>query len=93
MEHVEWCPSGYCNSGLLGQRIAIAGHSHWSNEPDHDDFTIDCLQNVVSGTWRIHFFTSIGGYFGFMDPSEFWNQVLFFNFLPTKAGKDLERFQ
>ena len=55
MEHWEWCLSGYRDDGLSGQRIAIVGHSHWSNDPDHDGFTDVCLRNVISGDWRIPF--------------------------------------
>ncbi len=92
IEHVEWCPDGYRGSGLAGQRIAIAGHSHWSDDPDHDAFTDECLRNVISGEWRIAFFTSIARYFGYEDRATFWSSVLFFNFLPTKAGSGDERF-
>lgn len=92
VEHVEWCPEGYVRTGVSGQRIAIAGHSHWSNDPDHDGFTDQCLRNVISGCWRISFFTSIARYFGFDDQDEFWSSVLFFNFLPTKVGGDNARF-
>lgn len=92
MEHVEWCPSGYRDGGLAGQKIAIAGHSHWSDDPDHDGSTDACLHNVISGKWRIAFFTSIARYFGF-EPAEFWPQVLFFNFLPTVVGKGIDRFK
>lgn len=92
MEHVEWCPSGFREGGLSGQRIAIAGHSHWSDDPDHDGFTDVCLRNVISGEWRISFFTSIARYFGFEDQATFWPQVMFFNFLPTMVGGDLDRF-
>lgn len=91
MEHVEWCPDAYLQSGLSGQRIAVAGHSHWSNDPDHDAFTDECLRNVISGKWRIAFFTSIARSFGFEDRTDFWSRVLFFNFLPTKVGNGDER--
>lgn len=93
MEHTEWNPRGYQEAGLLGQRIAIAGHSHWSDDPDHSAFTEDCLRNVISGDWRIAFFTSIARYFGFEDQLTFWSNVLFFNFLPTKVGTGDERFR
>ncbi len=74
-EHVEWCPEGYRGSGLAGQRIAIAGHSHWSDDPDHDAFTDECLRKVISGEWRIAFFTSIARYFGYEDRAAFWSSV------------------
>lgn len=92
MEHTEWCPREYCRGGLSGQRIAVAGHSHWSDDPDHEAFTDVCLRNVISGEWRISFFTSIARYFGFDEPADFWPNVLFFNFLPTMVGESGERF-
>jgi hypothetical protein len=32
------------------------------------------------------FFTKIKTYFGYRDPQEFWNSVMFFNFLPNAVG-------
>jgi hypothetical protein len=54
-------------SGINGQRIAIVGYSHWNGHPDradHDEFTLDVIRHVSSGTCRLSFFTQIGGYFG-----------------------------
>lgn len=91
VEHDVWCPDGYLSPGIHGQRIAIAGHSHWSDDPDHPGFTRDLLQDVVDGD-RIRFFTSIAHYFGFEDVSEFWSRALFFNFLPSLVGPGSERY-
>ncbi|MGY8607423.1 hypothetical protein ACTVH1_17295 [Gluconobacter cerinus] len=58
VEHDVLCPDGYLSQGIHGQRIAIAGHSHWSDDPDHPGFKRDLLQGVVDRA-RIRFFTSI----------------------------------
>jgi len=92
MEHIEWCPKGYNEGGLSGQRIAIAGHSHSSDGSDHVDATCECLTNVISGDWSIAFFNAIPRYFGFDDQSAFWSNVMFFNFLPTMVGTRDEKF-
>lgn len=93
MEHAEWNPRGYREAGLFGQRIAIAGHSHSSDDPDHADATTDCLTNVISGEWKnIAFFNAIPHYFGFEDRGAFWSNVMFFNFLPTVVGTRDRKF-
>ncbi|MGA1806237.1 hypothetical protein VHN57_15160 [Sphingobium sp. WW5] len=86
VEHKEWCPAGY-KGGISGQRIAIAGHSHTSDDPDHSGMTEDCLKKVISGEYPdIQFFNRVPGYFGYDDRAAFWNSVLFFNFVPSFVG-------
>jgi len=93
VEHAEWNPRGYREVGLSGQRIAIAGHSHSSDDPDHAEATTDCLTKVISGEWnKIAFFSTIPRYFGYEDRRVFWPNVMFFNFLPTMVGTREQKF-
>ncbi|AMK16831.1 MULTISPECIES: hypothetical protein [unclassified Sphingobium] len=87
IEHRVWCPAGYQQSGIAGQRIAIAGHSHTSDEPDNAAMTENCLKKVISGEYpNLQFFNRVPGYFGCDDRAGFWNSVLFFNFVPSIVG-------
>lgn len=92
IEHREWCPEGYFMSGLKGQKVAVVGYSHWSNECDSETLTKDVVGSVVSGDFRSSFFTSISRYFEFEDLDKFWSMVMFFNFLPCVVGKGVERY-
>ncbi len=81
------------HSGIDGQKVAIVGYSHWGDvEEDNNSGTQVCVRNVMSGKWRIRFFTQIRGYFQFTDHTLFWNRVMFFNFLPDCVGGPNERF-
>jgi hypothetical protein len=92
MEHFEWCPDGYRDGGLNGQKIAIVGYSHHDSEgKDYEYFTLDTIEEVLNGR-SYAFFTQIMLYFGYQSPQPFWNNVLFFNFLPTIVGTDDERY-
>ncbi|PBN41657.1 hypothetical protein SxD43FB_20580 [Sphingobium sp. D43FB] len=53
--------------------------------------TEECLKNVISGKYdKIQFFNRVPGYFGFVDKAQFWNSVLFFNFVPSLVGSRAE---
>ena len=90
IEHEPWIGSLY-REGIDGQRLAIVGHSHWG-DVDSDQATVMCLSKIVSGEWRIRFFTLIRNYFGFNDHSAFWHRVIFFNYLPTYVGAEDNRY-
>lgn len=91
MEHREWRGSEY-ETGFRGKRIAIAGHSHHSDEADHAQLTVDLMPQVVNDTANIQFFRSIATYFGCDNPDDFWPYVVFFNFLPTIVGSEDDRY-
>lgn len=82
VEHLPWKGPLY-QSGLGGVRVAIIGYSHHRKpeEPDHSNWTIDMMLGVASGTRRDKFFVKVQDYFGRPNQPNFWNQVLFFNYL------------
>lgn len=89
IEDEPWIGPSY-GSGLLGaQRIAIVGWSHHADEGDeasgilNGKGTIHCIERVMSGEWRIRFFTQIRDYFEYDQHAVFWPQVIFLNYLPT----------
>ena len=92
-EHRPWIGNRY-GAGLGGQRVGIVGYSHWNNEGDVDDggITEYVINNIMSGDFRISFFSSIRNYFGESDHAEFWQKVLFFNYLPTVVGTGDDRY-
>jgi len=91
IEHEPW-KGPYYEAGIDGQRIAIVGHSH-HGDCDNDRFTLDTVADVISGRQNLRFFNQISSYFDFQDRAEFWNRVLFFNYLPDAVGADEERYK
>jgi hypothetical protein len=92
-EHIPWCGPQY-EIGINRERIAIVGYSHWSDEEDSDECTRDVVSRVITGEYSdIQFFNQIRSYFGFESNEEFWNRVLFFNYLPDSVGTGDERFK
>ena len=86
VEHAAWVGPNY-SDGILGQKVAIVGYSHWGDSPDHDGFTWQCVANVRDNVWPdLRFFNSIQNYFGFHDRMAFWNTAMFFNFVPNFVG-------
>jgi hypothetical protein len=96
IEHIPWCGSDY-QAGIDGQRIAIMGYSHHVEEDDSNEVTRQVVQSVIdgekSGADQYAFFCRIRDYFGFTSHREFWNRVLFFNYLADRVGKDEDRFK
>ncbi|MEO7027304.1 MAG: hypothetical protein ABI056_07090 [Caulobacteraceae bacterium] len=93
IEHRPWVGSDYCH-GIDGARYAIVGYSHWFGDEDHDcnDATIiDIETRVLAGT-APKFYTYIRNYFGFLDHRDFWQKVMFFNFIPSSIGDGNNRF-
>ena len=93
VEHAAWVGPKY-SDGILGQKVAIVGYSHWGDSPDHDGFTWQCIANVRDNVWPdLRFFNSIQNYFGFHDRMAFWNSVMFFNFVPSFVGGRDRRYR
>lgn len=90
LEHRCWCPPGY-KKGLEGQRVAICGFSHYSDEGDDEELTNIVLNDVINGA-AYRFFTSISRSFGFDSVPDFWSSVLFFNFIPVSVGASDNRY-
>lgn len=90
--HKPWVGKKYLAEGIKGQRIAIMGFSHHHNpdtEADNDGFTISTIQAVCEGTLVHPYFTKVKNYFdSTVEHSEFWERVLFFNYLPNSVGAD-----
>lgn len=87
--HLPWVGNQY-KSGINGKRIAIVGYSHWkgNDDPDEDneDVTKVVLDKVLEGKYsNITFYNKIQSYFG-RESVDFWNNVLFFNFIPNYIG-------
>lgn len=89
-EHRCWLGRSY-SAGIDGQRVAICGFSHYSDEGDDPDLTNIVLTDVMNGA-RYRFFASIAQAFGFEDVVSFWPRVLFFNFIPTSVGASADRY-
>lgn len=85
MEHLPWVGSQYALDGFQGQKIAVVGYSHYEDGPDYPGLTQEIVERIRSGT-NYSFFTSIRNAFGSADSSDFWDRVVFFNFIPQKIG-------
>jgi hypothetical protein len=92
IEHAAWEGPHYRKSGINGQQIAIVGHSHHGDD-DTNDYTLKTVQGVIGGRESYKFFDQIRDYFGFKDSADFWNRVVFFNYLPDCVGPDEERYK
>jgi hypothetical protein len=92
IEHTHWRGPTYC-MGVGGQKLAIVGYSHYLQRGATDDnnCTTQTVKDVLDGGYSLAFFNLIAGYFG-MD-LEFWNHVVFFNFLPTCIGFEDDKFR
>jgi hypothetical protein len=90
IEHNYWTGSNY-KKGIADQRLMIVGYSHYraAHEVDHANFTIDTIDLVLSEN-SIPFFRSIAGYFG--RDADFWDEVIFFNFIPNVIGTSEQKF-
>jgi hypothetical protein len=94
IEHSPWI-GPEAEFGIDGQRTGIIGYSHWlpENEKDRTSITIETVSRVISGCYNISFFNHIRNYFEFREHASFWNQVTFFNFLPSSIGGPDHRFE
>lgn len=93
VEHNPFKGAEYEN-GIDGKRVAIVGYSFWhdGHYPDSEDWSSFTLGKVMTGDWKPQFFSTIRNSFGFTSHTEFWNRVLFFNYVPTMIGTGAERF-
>ncbi len=91
IEHEPWEGPNYKTGGISGQRIAIVLHSHHGDE-DTNDFTLKAMSDVISGRESYTDLDKVRDYFGFQDSADFWNRVVFFNYLPDCVGPDEKRY-
>lgn len=93
VEHKPFKGGDY-EQGINGKRIAVVGYSFWHDGeyPDSEDWGAFTLSKVLSGAWKPRFYSTIRNSFGFNNHTEFWNRVLFFNYVPTMIGTGAERF-
>lgn len=92
MEHDYWRGPQYC-TGIHGVRFAIVGYSHYwqTDDRDTEDFTQYVIEKQVIGKeCSIAFFNSIASYFD--RDLDFWNDVIFFNFIPNGIGPSAKKF-
>lgn len=92
--HNPWVGNKY-KYGIDGNKIAIVGYSHWKGnedpEVDNVDATIKDMEIISNGgRSNIQFFFKIRRYFNHQS-SDFWNSVLFFNFIPNYIGAAEDR--
>jgi len=92
IEHKPWEGPNYKEGGINGQRIAIVLHSHHGDN-DTDNFTLETISDVISGRESYKDLNLIRDYFGFQDSADFWNRVVFFNYLPDCVGTDEKRYE
>jgi hypothetical protein len=97
VEHIPWVGEEY-QTGIERQRIAIVGYSHWMDEGEEDsaDCTLTVIRKVIAAEEKFdqtRFFVQIRNYFNFASHSDFWNRVLFFNYIPECIGTSEERYK
>lgn len=92
MEHDCWRGP---NNQSKPRRIANGGYSHHrqTQHPDYKGFTQEILRAVIRGNQKgDSFFTTVANYFDAKHRSDFWENVLFFNFLPRCIGTTEDMF-
>ena len=86
VEHTPWLGGNY-SSGIRGQRIAVVGYSCYIDDrPDSQAVTTDIIEKMMDNDRGWTFYNKIKSYFDFTDAGDFWNRVLFFNFIPNAIG-------
>jgi hypothetical protein len=96
VEHREWVGNNY-KDGIMGNKIAIVGYSHHRDldEIENDNWTVETINDVIVGKQRgDSFFPFVHTYFNIAcgineGKNEFWNKVVFFNYLPDSV---IDRF-
>ena len=91
MQHAPWVGPDY-ERGIDGARVLIAGYSHWSEEPDTEDFTQRQVAFWVAGDEPSPFGPRLRAFFAVDDPAAFWNGIAFFNTLPRLVGGPEQRY-
>jgi hypothetical protein len=89
IEHKPWKGPDYKDGICGGQRIAVVGYSHYEDFQDHNGLTVEIVRRVIAGC-KYSFFTQICGYFN--ESNDFWDRVLFFNYLPNIIGSAAKRY-
>jgi len=91
IEHDPWVDPLFDSEGIRGQRLGIVGYSCWIDD-DHPRYTIESVENVISGAWsNVRFFNGVASYFG-MGRAEFYNRVVMFEFVPCSIGGRQDRY-
>jgi hypothetical protein len=95
---LPWIKPKTYGKGELSCRLLIVGESHYHKGgtlEDQREFTRNTIQRVMDGQ-RSAFFTKVAGLFN-LNPSEFYPQVAFYNYLqqvmkkPRQPVSDTER--
>ena len=81
-----WILESIYANGVHGQKICIVGHSHHGQRG-----TRWVVRQHIAGQLGYSFFSHIQRYFG-SKTADFWNRVMFFNFLPESVGSAEHRF-
>lgn len=93
IEHRYWLNEAQYTQGIRdGIRLAIVGYSHWDEEPDTADKTVETIAALCAERRSATFFTRIRNFLGAESHSDFWPRVLFFNFIPSYVGDGAKRF-
>ena len=86
IEHDPWIGPDYGKPGTsLGRhRIAIVGYAHFRKAwEDTDRITIDRISKLISNDLKMPSLARVRNCFGFNKHKGFWEQVMFFNYLPN----------
>jgi len=91
IEQHPWIGPLFSTEGIDGQKIGIVGYSSWG--PDEASWTETCVRAVMSGSMKARFFTDIPRYFSKYSTKEFYERVIFFEFIPGSIGGVGERYK
>lgn len=86
VEHEPWVGPDYGKPGTsLGEhRIAIVGYAHFrTGWEDTERVTRNCVSKLISGDVKMASLARIRNCFDYTTHRGFWEQVMFFNYLPN----------
>jgi hypothetical protein len=71
--------------------LLVLGESHYGEDEPNRNWTIECIENFVSGVWNHRFWTNIGQVITgqkhwYVDRTEFWNSIAFYNYVQEVAA-------
>jgi hypothetical protein len=88
VDHDPWVGPDYGKAGtaLGGHRVAVVGYTHWGKgAEDRATVTIECISKLISGDLKMPSLARIRNCFGYNNNKGFWEQVMFFNYLPNSV--------
>lgn len=91
IEHQPWKGKNYEQADA---RILLVGHSHYSDEPDHEGLTIQTAEHAAAGdmNWS-PFFARPHRWLGdSTSQRDFWDSIAFINFIPDVIGGSAKRY-